>query len=326
MFVRTLSRALIAAAAAGALWSSTAAAQILDRSSVIKVIVPYTAGGPTDITLRVLGQRIQAAGGPTIVVENRPGGGQVIGAMVVKDARPDGLTLFVADLPTFAINKTLMKELPFDPVTDFKPITTLFAFPSLLVVPAGSPAKTPRDLVDLAKKTPGGIPYASQGPGSGGQLLSEMFSKATGAPLIHIPYKGSAAAYPDVVAGRVSFIFGSYPGAKPFIEAGTMRALAVPSKQRLKAIPDVPTLAELGILDVDLDLWYGLVAPAGTPDAVIARLREMFLKEMTAPDMVARMDTQGMFVTTNTPAEFTDLIKKDIVRLKPIVEASGAIQ
>ncbi|HVG50229.1 MAG TPA: tripartite tricarboxylate transporter substrate binding protein [Xanthobacteraceae bacterium] len=290
----------------------------------IKVIVPYAPGGPSDVTLRTLQQRIQAAGGPTIVVENRTGGGGVIAAQAVKQATPDGTTLFLTDLPTFGINPHVMSDFPIDPVRDFKPLSALFAFPSLLVVPFGLPANSVAELVELAKKTPGGMSYGSQGQGSGGQLLAEMFGKAAGLKFIHVPYRGSALAYPDLIAGRVSFIFGSYGGARPFLLDNRLRALAVPSKQRLVALPDVPTMEELGYRDMELDIWNGLVAPAGTPDEIVAQLRELFVKQMVMPDMVAKLAEQGIYVRTNTPEEFAAQIKSDLARLEPIVRAAGA--
>jgi len=245
----------------------------------------------------------------------------VIAALATKQSPPDGTTLFLTDLPTFAINPNLLADFPLDPVGDFKPLTLLFAFPSLLVVPADLKANSVADLVALARNTPGGLAYGSQGQGSGGQLLAEMFSKAAGVPFVHVPYRGSAQAYPDLVSGRVSFIFGSYGGAKPFLDDGRLRALAVPSRGRLKALPDVPTLDELGYRDMELDLWYGLVAPAGTPDDVVAALRALFVAQITAPDMIAKLDAQGINVVTSTPAEFAALIKSDLMRLAPIVQS-----
>ena len=298
---------------------TAAIAQVPDRP--VRVFIPYAAGGPADVIVRNLAQRITASGGPTFVVENKTGGGGVIAALATKQSPPDGTTLFLTDLPTFAINPNLLVDFPLDPVGDFKPLTLLFAFPSLLVVPADLKANSVADLVALARNTPGGLAYGSQGQGSGGQLLAEMFSKAAGVPFVHVPYRGSAQAYPDLVSGRVSFIFGSYGGAKPFLDDGRLRALAVPSRGRLKALPDVPTLDELGYRDMELDLWYGLVAPAGTPDDVVAALRALFVAQITAPDMIAKLDAQGINVVTSTPAAFAALIKSDLMRLAPIVQS-----
>ncbi len=318
MRLPTLTNVLIAIALAATL-PAPVAAQIPDRP--IKILIPYVAGGPADVITRSLAQRITAAGGPTFVIENKTGGGGVIAAQAVKQSSPDGTTLFLTDLPTFGINPNLLADFPVDPVQDFKPLTLLFSFPSLLVVPANLQAKSVAELVALARNTPDGLAYGSQGQGSGGQLLAEMFGKAVGVPLVHVPYRGSAQAYPDLVSGRVSFMFGSYGGAKPFLEDGRLRALAVPSRQRLKTLPDVPTLEELGYRDMELDLWYGLVAPAGTPDDIIAALRARFVTEITAPDMVARLGAQGINVVTSTPAEFAALIKADLARLAPIVKS-----
>ena len=313
-----LTNVLIAIALAAAL-PAPVAAQIPDRP--IKILIPYVAGGPADVITRSLAQRITAAGGPTFVIENKTGGGGVIAAQAVKQSSPDGTTLFLTDLPTFGINPNLLADFPVDPVQDFKPLTLLFSFPSLLVVPANLQAKSVAELVALARNTPDGLAYGSQGQGSGGQLLAEMFGKAVGVRLVHVPYRGSAQAYPDLVSGRVSFMFGSYGGAKPFLEDGRLRALAVPSRQRLETLPDVPTLEELGYRDMELDLWYGLVAPAGTPDDIIGALRARFVTEITAPDMVARLGAQGIDVVTSTPAEFAALIKADLARLAPIVKS-----
>jgi tripartite-type tricarboxylate transporter receptor subunit TctC len=316
--LRGVVKAFVVAGFAAGLPALTAA-QIPDRP--IRVLIPYAAGGPADVITRSLAQRITAGGGPTFAVENKTGGGGVIAALAARQAAPDGTTLFLTDLPTFGINPNLLADFPLDPVRDFKPLTLLFSFPSLLVVPAGLDAKSVAELVALARSTPGGLAYGSQGQGSGGQLLAEMFSKAAGVPFVHVPYRGSAQAYPDLVSGRVSFIFGSYGGAKPFLDDGRLRALAVPSRARLKTLPDVPTLAELGYRDIELDLWYGLVAPVGTPDDVIAALRTLFVTEITAPAMVARLDAQGINVVTSTPAEFAALIKADLARLAPIVKS-----
>ncbi len=313
-----LTNVLIAIALAAAL-PAPVAAQIPDRP--IKILIPYVAGGPADVITRSLTQRITAAGGPTFVIENKTGGGGVIAAQAIKQSSPDGTTLFLTDLPTFGINPNLLADFPVDPVQDFKPLTLLFSFPSLLVVPANLQAKSVAELVALARNTPDGLAYGSQGQGSGGQLLAEMFGKAVGVRLVHVPYRGSAQAYPDLVSGRVSFMFGSYGGAKPFLEDGRLRALAVPSRQRLKTLPDVPTLEELGYRDMELDLWYGLVAPAGTPDDIIGALRARFVTEITAPDMVARLGAQGINVVTSTPAEFAALIRADLARLAPIVKS-----
>ena len=173
---------------------TAAIAQVPDRP--VRVFIPYAAGGPADVIVRNLAQRITASGGPTFVVENKTGGGGVIAALATKQSPPDGTTLFLTDLPTFAINPNLLVDFPLDPVGDFKPLTLLFAFPSLLVVPADLKANSVADLVALARNTPGGLAYGSQGQGSGGQLLAEMFSKAAGVPFVHVPYRGSAQAYP----------------------------------------------------------------------------------------------------------------------------------
>jgi len=321
-YAALLLRALVTTLTAvigGACVCQSAAAQLPDRP--IRIIIPYVAGGPADVIARSLAQRITAKGGPSFVVENKTGGGGVIAAQATRQSAPDGTTLFLTDLPTFGINPNLLADFPLDPVRDFKPLTLLFTFPSLLVVPVNLEAKSVAELVTLARNTPGGIAYGSQGQGSGGQLLAEMWGKAAGVSLVHVPYRGSAQAYPDLVSGRVSFMFGSYGGAKPFLADGRLRALAVPSRERLKALPDIPTLAELGYQDMELELWYGLVAPAATPDDIITALRALFVAEINAPEMVERLEQQGINVVTSTPADFAQLIKSDLGRLAPIVKS-----
>jgi tripartite-type tricarboxylate transporter receptor subunit TctC len=270
------------AAAAGFIIAPPAQAQLPDRP--IKIVVPFVAGGSSDVVA----------------------------------------TLFMADISSFCVNVSLMPSLPYDPLRDFKPVTTLFSFPSVLVVPANLEANSVAELIALAKSRPEGLAFGSQGMGSGGHLLGEMFATISGAKLVHVPYRGIAAAVVDLVAGRVSLIFASYLGVKSQIDSKALRILAVTSKQRLKALPDTPTMAELGLPEVDLDVWFGLVAPAGTPDSVVAALNGLFVKAMNTPEIVDKLTVQGTNVQTSTPAEFTGLIKADTARVAPVVKASGA--
>jgi tripartite-type tricarboxylate transporter receptor subunit TctC len=325
MHIRTSATALAFAAVVGAALIGLpvdAGAQLPDRP--IRIVVPFVAGGTSDVGARLVAAKAAEGGGPNIVIENKTGGGGVPGAMSVKEAPPDGTTLLLADLGSFGINVSLMSNLPYDPTRDFKPITTLFNFPSVLSVPAALPANSVAELVALSKAKSDGLAFGSQGSGSGGHLLAEMFAKTSGANLIHVPYRGVAAAVVDLVAGRVSMLYGSYLSVKAQAEAKTVRILAVTSKQRLKVLPDTPTMAELGYPEVDLDIWFGLVAPAATPDAVVQALHTKFSSAMNSPDIVDRLTAQGVNVATSTPAGFSALIKSDIARVAPVVKASGA--
>jgi tripartite-type tricarboxylate transporter receptor subunit TctC len=317
--------ALVFAAGVGAALlaqSSDVGAQLPDRP--IRIVVPYVAGGTSDVGTRLVAGKVAEGGGLNVVVENKAGGGGVPAAMSVKEAAPDGTTLFLADLGSFGINVSLMSSLPYDPTRDFKPITTLFSFPSVLAVPAALEASSVAELIALSKKKPDGLAFGSQGPGSGGHLLAEMLAKTSGANLVHVPYRGVAAVVVDLVAGRVSMLYGSYLATKGQVEAKALRILAVTSKQRLAVLPDTPTMAELGYPEVDLDVWFGLVAPAATPDPVVQALHARFSSAMNSPDIVGRLNSQGVNVVTNTPAGFAALIKSDIARVAPVVKASGA--
>jgi tripartite-type tricarboxylate transporter receptor subunit TctC len=305
-----------------ALCVADAGAQALpDRP--IKLINPYAPGGGADLIVRLLAQRIGAAGGPQIVVESRTGGGGVVAAMAAKTATADGTTLLVADIGPFATNPTLMSDLPYDPVKDFRPITLLFAFPSILTVPAASPARTVAELVDLARKTQGGLHYASQGPGSLGQILAEMFSQAIGAPLVHVPFRGGAPAAAEVAAGRVAMSFSSYLVLRPHVDGNAARMLAVTSRQRMPQLPQIPTLTETGYPQLAADAWFGLAAPAGTPDAFIRAFRELVVREMNSAEVRTRVEEQGFYVTTNTPEEFAALIQSDMARYGQIIKSAG---
>ncbi len=298
-----------------------ATAQMPDRP--IKIVNPYAPGGGVDLIVRLLGQRIGASGGPNVVIESRTGGGGVVAAMAAKQGTTDGTTLLVADTGAFAINPTAMKDLPYDAVRDFKPVTLLFAFPSILAVPAASPAKTVAELADLARRTQGGLHYASQGPGSLGQLMAEMFAQAAGTQLLHVPFRGGAPAALEVAAGRVAMSFSSYLVLKPHVENNAVRMLAVSSPQRMAVLPNVPTLAESGFPQLSSDAWFGLVAPAGTPDSVIRAIRDVAVREMANAEIQTKAQEQGLYIVTNTPEQFAALIRSDIARYAPIIKSAG---
>ena len=218
--------------------------------------------------MRAIASTVEEAGGPRIMIENRPGGGGVPAAVAARDAAPNGATLFLANYATFVVNAAMTKNFPFDPVVDFRPITTLFSFPLMLAIPSSIEAKTVPELVALAKNKPSGLSYGSQGVGTAGHLLGELFAKASGAPLVHVPYKGAAQGVVDLVAGRLDMMFIGILPTKPHLESGRLRALAVTSKARLPELPDAPTTAEAGYPDVNTDfVWFGLAAPAKTPAA-----------------------------------------------------------
>jgi tripartite-type tricarboxylate transporter receptor subunit TctC len=318
--IRTLT--LLAACAAFSLPAQT---QTYPNKPV-KFVSAFAPGGGSEIALRLVGQKLMERGWPSVVIENRPGGGGVVAAQVVRHSPPDGYTILQADAAAFAINVTLIPDLPYDPVNDFTPIMATWSFPSLLAVPASLPVASASELFALAKTKPGGLNYASSGIGSGGHLLGTMLTNALGVPMTHAPYKGAGQAMPDVASGRVDFIFASLGSVKQYLDAGTVRVLAVTSKERIKEMPDVPTMAELGYPTVFLDIWFGLVAPPRTPPDIVNTIHARVNTAINDPDVVKRLADLGLYVTTNTPDEFRAMIKSDIARLGQIVRAANVKQ
>ena len=300
-----------------------AAAELLS-SRPITIIIPFTPGASADTLQRIVDRKVTENTGQTLVVESRPGGGGAIGAAVVKQAPPDGHTLFQANAATHAANASLYSTLPYDPIKDFRPITLMWRFPQLLAVPLDSPAQSVAELVALAKSKPAGLSFASQGAGSSGHLLGEMLKTRTGANMVHIPYRGAAPAALDLAAGRVDFFFVSYSSLLSFLQAGKVRAIAVTSPKRLPALPDAPTMTEAGFAGIALDAWFGLVAPAGTPALVIAKLNAAFAQAVRDPEIVKQITEQGAEAVATTPTEFAAFIASETERFGKVVRAVGA--
>ena len=292
-------------------------------SRPITLLVPFAPGGSSDTIIRPIAAKVAEALGATIVIDNRAGAGGNVAALATKQAAPDGYTLFLANNGTLAVNPALFPDLRFDPLKDFAPITPIASFPSVLVVPADSPVRSVKDLADLAKSKPAGLNYASQGVGSGGQILGEMFRLKVGAPMIHVPYRGAGPAVTDVVGGRVDFLFTSYISAGEQARGGKLRILGWTAPKRSPILPEVPTMAEAGFPGVDLEIWHGLVAPAGTPPAIVRRLNEAFVNAARMPDIAALVSPQAADIVTGTPEEFVKLIAADVDRLAKVVREAG---
>jgi len=321
--MRRTSIVLAALLAVNAVVANDSAAELLS-SRPITIIIPFTPGASADTLQRMVGRKVTENTGQILVVESRPGGGGAIGASAVKQAPPDGHTLFQANAGSHAANVSLYSTLPYDPVKDFRPITLMWTFPQLLTVPLDSPAKSVSELVALAKSKPGGLSFASQGSGSGGHLLGEMLKVRTGANMVHIPYRGAGPAALDLATGRVDFFFVSYSSVLSFLQAGKVRVLAVTSLKRLPVLPDTPTMREVGFAGIELDAWFGLVAPAGTPDAVIGKLNSAFVQAVRDPEIVKQVRDQGAEAISTTPAEFAAFIASETERFGKIVKAVGA--
>lgn len=302
--------------------AASAVAQILsDRP--ITIIIPFTPGASTDTFQRLIAAKVTQTTGQNFIIESRPGGGGAVGAAAAKQAPADGYTLFQANNGTHAVNVSLYPGLPYDPVKDFAPITLLWQFPQLLAVPADSPAKSPAELAALARSKPGGLSFGSQGSGSSGHILGEMFRTRTGVPMTHVPYRGAGPASFDVAAGRIDFLFVSYASVLPYWQSHKVRLLAVTATRRLPALPDVPTMAELGFPGVELDAWFGLVAPAGTPAPVIAKLHDAFVAGVNDPQVTKRIIDDGAEPVTDTPAEFAAFIRSETDRFAKLTGSLG---
>jgi len=281
-------------------------------SHPIRMIVPYAPGGGADVIGRIVAKALGETIGQAVIVENRGGGGAIIGTEVVQKATPDGYTLLVGQSGPISINPAVYKSLPYDPVKDFAPITMTTAYPYILVINAALPAKTLAEFVALAKAKPGEFNYGTTGVGAANHLVSELFCARAGLKMTHIPYRGTALAVSDLLADRVTMVFADAVTALPHIKAGTLRALAVSSKDRTAIAPDVPTIAESGYPEFDAIGWHGILAPAKTPPAIVKRLNQEIVKAVNDPATKALLEAQAMQIVGNTPDEFAAFIKQDI--------------
>lgn len=320
-----ITRPLVALAASLALAAPFAQAQAPTwPRQPVALVVPFPAGGPTDAMARALAQKLGDRLGQAVVVENKGGAGGSIAAEVVARAAPDGHTLFFGTTGTLAINPSLYAKLRYDPVKDFAPVSLMATTMNVLVVNPDVPAKTLSDLVKLAKAKPGTITYGSAGNGSSNHLSGELFRSTAGVQVNHIPYKGSAPALVDLLGGRLTMMFDTIAQQTQNVAAGKVRALAVTGPQRSPLLPDVPTAQEAGLKDFDVTIWYGVLAPAGTPASVVERLAREIGAVMSGEDMKKRMQADGAEARPTTPAEFAALIKRDLSKWAPVVKASGA--
>lgn len=292
-------------------------------SQPIRIIVPFPAGGASDQIGRIMAKAIGDELKVSVVVENRSGANGSVGAAAVAKAPPDGHTLLVASIGVFAINSGLYSKLPYDPLKDFAPISVLVSTPNVMVVPANSPFKSGRELVDFMKKNPGKLSYASAGAGSSDHLTAELLKKNVGGFAVHIPYRGGAPAMQDIIAGQADFMFSNLGPAAPFIKSGRMRALMLTASQPAVLLPDVPTAASIGV-PLEVTSWQAMAAPAGTPPAIIQRLHQAAVKGMSATDVRERMASQGFDIVANTPEQFSDFLKREVARWKVAVKESGA--
>ena len=315
----------LAAASLSLLCASGAAAQNYPTRPVT-IIVPYAAGGGTDLLARMVGQKLEQRLGKSFVVENRPGGGTVIAALAVAKAPPDGYTLLMGTSTPLAINATLHKKLPYDPATDFMPLALMANVPFVLVVNPSLPIKSVNELIKFAKANPKSLSYGTSGPGSPHHLYAELFKSMTGIEMTHVPYKGSVPAITDVVAGHIPLMFCDLAPAQPMIKEGKVRALGVSSAVRVASLPDVAPIAEVGVPGFEAVAWQMLVAPANTPQPIVDTLYKEMKVVLALPEIKQRINELGMIpIDSPSPDELARYVKTEIVRWGEVVKKSGAL-
>jgi tripartite-type tricarboxylate transporter receptor subunit TctC len=312
---------VIPAAAHAAATAAGNAAQYPVRP--IRVIVPFAPGGATDILARVTGKRLSEVWGQSVIIDNRPGAGGTLGANLAAKANPDGYTLLMGTNATHGIAPSLYTSLPYDAIKDFAPITLVAIVPQVVIVNPALPVKNIKELIALAKEKPGALNFGSAGQGTPGHLGMELFKMLTGTQMVHVAYQGGAPGLAAVAGGQVQFMADNMNSALPFIQAGRVRAIGITSLKRSGALPDMPTIAEQGVAGFDSGSWFGMFAPAGTAPAIVAKLHAETVKTLQLPEVKQTLAQQGAEVGANTPAQFTELIRSDIVRWGKVVKAAG---
>ena len=289
----------------------------------IKIVVTFTTGGAPDILARLIGERLTAAWGQPVIVDNKPGAGGNLGADFVAKAPPDGYTIVVGTVGTHSINGALYSKMPYDMVKDFTPITLLATTPNMLVINNDVPAKNLKDFIALGKKE-GKMTFASSGAGTSIHVSGELFKTMTGIDMVHIPYKGRATAIPDLLGGRVTMMFDNMPSSLALVREGKLRALGVTSSMRSPAAPDIPTIAESGLPGFDAVSWFALFAPANTPKPIIDKLQTEVRKILKTPDIRKRLADNGLDPVGGTPEELAAYQKSEIGKWAKVVKDSGA--
>jgi tripartite-type tricarboxylate transporter receptor subunit TctC len=298
-------------------------------SRPVRIVVPFAAGGTTDILARAIAPELSKAFGQQFIVDNRAGAGGNVGAEIVAHSPPDGYTLLMGTVGTHGINRALYAKLPYDPIKDFAPITMVAGVPNVMEMPAEKARQmginNVRDFIKYAKEHPGQLNMASSGNGTSIHLAGELFKSMTGIYMVHFPYKGSAPAIMDMVAGHMDVMFDNLPSSLPQIKAGKLKALAVTSTQRSAVLPDVPTVEEAaGLKGFDATSWFGLLAPAGTPPDIVNRVQQEVAKSLGTPAVKEKLQSQGAIPSGDTPAEFAKHIAAEHAKWAKVVKDSGA--
>ena len=320
---RRLTLGGLALAAVAAAVPFAASAQTYPAKPVT-IVVPFAAGGTTDILARVIGQALTKELGQSVVVDNRAGAGGNIGASLAAKAPADGYTLFMGTVGTHAINQSLYKKLPFDPIKDFQPLTRVAMVPNLLVANPGKPYKNVKELIAYAKANPGKVNFGSSGSGSSIHLSGELFNSMAKVDMVHVPYKGSAPAVTDLLGGQIDIMFDNMPSAIQHVRSGKLRPLAVTTAKRSPELPDVPTIAEAGVPGYEATSWFGMFAPAGTPAPVVARLNTALTKVLADAEVKKKLAEQGAEPYGEKPEQFAEFIRKETAKWGKVVQDSGA--
>ena len=302
--------------------SSVALAQAWPAKPV-KIIVPFAAGGPADIYARALAEKLQAALGQPFVVEDKPGGGSIVGTDLVAKSAPDGYT-FLMMSNTHTVNESLIPEKPFVLLRDFVPVAPVNSSDLLMVVHPSVPASSLKDFIALAKAKPGSLNYASSGPGTPYHMAGELFKAMAGVDIVHVPYKGSSGARTDILGGQVHMMFDAITTMAPNVQAGKLKALGSSGRARSSVLPDVPTVSEAGVAGYEAVIWLGLMAPAGTPRAIVDRMNAEVRRIVATPEMSGAWARQGAVALSMTPDEFGRFMREDIDKWARIVKISGA--
>jgi len=292
-------------------------------SRPIRLVVPFPPGGSTDILSRALGQKLAEGLGQPVVIDNRPGAGGSIGSEAAAKAAPDGYTLVMGQLGPLAVSPAIYKNLPYDPVKSFAPVSLMAIVPSVLVVNPQVPAASAAELIAYARANPGKLTYGSAGSGSTSHLTTEYFKLATGTDILHVPYKGVGPMLTDLISGQLSMGINGAPAVMAHVNSGRLRALAVTGLTRLPSLPQIPTLDQSGVKGFDASGWYGIVAPAGTPGAIVAKLNAEIRRIMQTPDLRARLDNEGAIPAAGSPEEFGAFIASEIARWAAVLKRAG---
>jgi tripartite-type tricarboxylate transporter receptor subunit TctC len=293
-------------------------------SKPLRIVVPFTPAGAVDIATRATANEMTKILGQPVAVENKPGAGGNLGVLDVARAAPDGYSMVMSTSGIQAINPALYAKMPLDPNKELASVAPIVSLSNVLVVHPSVPAKNVKEVIELAKKDPGKWTYASSGNGTSIHMSGAMFTQLTGTDIVHIPYKGSAPAITDLLAGQTNMMFDNIPSALPHIKSGKLRALATTGAKRDPALPDLPTVAEAGVKGYESGVWFGIMVPAATPRELITKLNAAAVQATRAPEFVKRMTDLGYNIIPGTPEQMSTMLKEELARWAPIVKASGA--